>query len=126
MTTEIPRNKWKEFFDNLTRNLDGWETNVEVVSDSVGAQVMSDGLPFGGLCFDEAANDIELVIGTDPANHQTHTLSEPLSVAFEGSDVGPGGVLDIEDASRTKTLIHFLRPCPVLAEYQKTEIVAVG
>jgi adenosyl cobinamide kinase/adenosyl cobinamide phosphate guanylyltransferase len=46
MTTEIPKEQWKEFFDNLSNDLDGWETNVEVVSNEVGSHVLFQGLPF--------------------------------------------------------------------------------
>ena len=126
MTTEIARMNWKKFFDGLSRDLFDWETTVEVVSDDVGAQVMSASLPFGGLTFDVPGNSIELEVGRGTGNHQSHIIFDPVSVAFNESGTGPGGVLDVEDAAGTKTLIHFIRPFPVLMEYEKTEIVAVA
>jgi hypothetical protein len=40
--------------------------------------------------------------------------------------VGPAGVLDIEDGGGMTTLIKFVQPFPVLAEYVETEIVRVA
>jgi hypothetical protein len=125
MTTEIKREEWKSFFDNLSRDLGGWQTAVEVLSDDVGAQVLADGLPFVGLTYEDTGGNpsIELTLGGDRENHQTHTIAKPQLVAFEGSGIGPAGVLDIEDADGTKTLIRFVQPFPVLVEFEETEVV---
>lgn len=129
MTTEIPKEQWKEFFDNLSQDLDGWETRIEVLNDKVGAQVLSEGLMFHGLTAERDHTgefSIELLVGNGIEGHQTHTIETPFKVSFEGAGVGPGGVLDIEDAAATKTLITFVRPFPILVEYTNTEIVAVA
>ena len=129
MITEIPKQEWRGFFDNLSRDLEGWETHIDVFSDDVGAQVVSEGLPFHGLTAEEDKNGeptIELLIGSGTESHQTHTVEHPVKVAFEGAGVGPGGVLYIEDASGTKTFIKFVQPFPVLVEYVNTEIVSVA
>lgn len=128
MTTEIPKAQWKEFFDNLSRDLDGWETRIEVINNDVGAQILSEGLPFHGLTAEsDAAGEfvIELLVGNGTDGHQSHTVATPFKVSFEGTGVGPGGVLDIEDAAGTKMLITFIQPFPILLEYVNTEIVSV-
>ena len=126
MTTEIPREQWKEFFDNLSKELIDWETNVEVISDNNGAQMLSEGLPFSGLTFEDSEHpSVELTVGTNPDDHQAHTVFDPRMVAFENSGLGPNGVLDIEDKDGTKTLVTFLRPFPVLVEYVKTEMISM-
>ena len=126
MTTEIPTEQWKEFFDNLSKDLIDWETNVEVISDNNGAQMLSEGLPFSGLTFEDTeAPSVELTVGSGPDNHQTHTVTDPKMVAFENSGLGPNGVLDIEDREGTKTLVTFVRPFPVLVEYVKTEMISM-
>ena len=128
MTTEIPKEQWKEFFDNLSRDLEGWETHVSAYSDDIGAQVVAEGLPFHGLTTEENARGefvIELSVGEGTESHQTHTIVDPVKVAFKCAGVGPGGVLDIEDASGTKMLVNLIRPFPVLVAYQTTDIVAV-
>jgi len=129
MTKEIPKEQWKEFYDRLSRDLDGWETRIQVLNNNVGAQILSEGLPFHGITGETDATgefSIELSVGNGTEGHQTHTVSTPLRVCFEEADVGPGGVLEIEDASGTKTLITFVQPFPILMEYETTELVAVA
>jgi hypothetical protein len=128
MTTKIEREGWKPFFDELSRDLAGWQTVVEIFSDNVGAQVLAEGLPFGGLTFEDGSGkpSIELALGEEPEYHQTHSIVDPQVVAFEGTGVGPAGVLDIEDGGGMTTLIKFVQPFPVLAEYVETEIVRVA
>ena len=129
MTTEVPKEQWKEFFDNLSRDLDDWETRIEVVNNDVGAQVLSEGLPFHGLTAESDRSGeftIKLSVGNGTDGHQTHTVETPFKVSFEGAGVGPGGVLDIEDAAGTKMLITFIQPFPILLEYRNTEMVSVA
>ena len=125
MTTQIEKLDWKGFFDHLSRDLDGWETLIEVFSNDVGAQVISQGLPFHGLTVEDKDGEstIELIVGNST---EGHNIANAVKVAFEGTGVGPSGILDIEDASGTKTLIRFVQPFPVLLEYVNTEIVRVA
>ena len=128
MTPEIPKERWKEFFHNLSQDLEGWETRIEVVNNDVGAQILSKGLPFHRLTAEsDRAGEftIELSVGNGADQHQTHTVASPFRVSFEGAGVGPGGVLDIEDAAGTKMLITFIQPFPILLEYANTEMVSV-
>jgi hypothetical protein len=127
MITEIPRNSWKEYFDGISRALDGWETSVAVLSDDIGAQALSSGLPFSGLTLDEKDGRIrvELNLGTSPENHQTHTIEDPVRVSLEGDVMDRGSMLDIEDLSGSKTLIKFVQPYPVLISCGRTELVGV-
>ena len=129
MTTELPKEKWKESLDGLSRDLEDWETHIEVFSNDLGAQVVAEGLPFHGLTVEENAEGkfvIQLLLGNGTESHLTHTIVDPVKVAFEGTGLGPSGVLDIEDASGRKTLVKFIQPFPVLLEYVNTEMVSVA
>lgn len=119
MTQEIPRNEWKQFFDSLTRERFDWQTSVEVLNDETGAQMLSEGLAFNGLTLEETNEEsrIELLVGTGPNHHQTHTITDPRMVAFEIDGDKPSGTLDIEDRAGTKTLVRFIQPMPVLVKY---------
>lgn len=126
MTRVIQRFEWKLFFDKLSRDATDWETSVQVINYVEGAQMMSEGLPFNGVTFDDkgAKPVIELLIGSETSNHQTHNITDPVRVAFESTGKGPSGTLDIEDASGTKTLVSLMRPTPELAVYSGSEMVA--
>ena len=127
MTSEIQRFEWKVFFDKLSRDAADWETRILVLNDREGAQVLSEGLPFNGVTFDDKGGKmaVELLIGSGTANHQTHNIEEPIRVAFEPKGKVPAGTLDIEDAGGTTTLIKLMRPMPVLTEYASSDLVAV-
>lgn len=126
MIREIPRNEWKKFFDELSRDKLEWHVTVQVLSDEHGAQVMSDGLPFAGLVYEEAngTEQVILLTGTDTETHQTHVIPKPATVLFEETGIGPIGLLDIEDEAGSKTLIRFTEPHNVLVEYVKSEMIA--
>jgi hypothetical protein len=121
MTKEIKREDWKKFFDKLSREQLDAETSVRVLSDEIGAQVLSEGLPFVGLTFDEKSGEskIELIVGGDTENHQTHNILNPKMVAFESAEGSSFGTLDIEDEGETKTLIKFTQSLPVLITHSE-------
>jgi len=126
MTKVIKRENWKKFFDELSRKQLDAETNVQVLSDEIGAQVLSEGLPFVGLTFDEKGGEskIELIVGSGTENHQTHNILNPKMVAFESTEGSSFGTLDIEDESETKTLIKFTQSLPVIITYSETEVMS--
>lgn len=124
MTNEIAKQEWTKFFDNISKNRLGWTTRVEVFKDDIGAQTLADGLPFGGLMFEEKnGGAIEIMLGEDAGAHQTHTIVDPQKVFFETKENG-SAIVEIEDREGTKILVYFVQPVSVLVEYAETELVA--
>lgn len=126
MTHVIPKNEWKRFFDTISREHYGWETAVQILDDETGAQMMSEGLAFSGMTLESRGDRsiLELLVGSDAANHQTHNIIDPKKIAFEKNQNGPGGTLDIEDSTGTKTLVNFYQPMPMMLEFVRNEITA--
>jgi hypothetical protein len=126
MTHVIPRNEWKRFLDTLSREHYGWETAVQVLDDETGAQMMSEGLAFSGMTLEERGSRavLELLVGSDAGNHQTHNIVAPKRIAFEKNQDGPGGTLDVEDSEGTKTLVNFYQPMPMMMEFVRGEMLA--
>jgi hypothetical protein len=114
MTKEIQKEAWGGYFNDLSRDMAEWQTTVRVISDG-GAQILSEGLPFAGLTYDQKSHrhSIELTVGNGAQNHQLHNIYEPIRVAFEAAGE-KGGTLDIVDARGTSTLITFEKPKSVL------------
>jgi len=110
MTQEIQKGDWRSFFDKLSKEKFGWETNVRVLSDATGANMLSEGMPFNGITYEENEEgiSIEILTGKSADRHDSHTITDPQKVAFEPDPSGKGGTLDIEDAAGTKTLVSFL------------------
>lgn len=112
MTNEIHINQWKQFFDEESRDKLDWLTKVEVLSPESGAQILSEGLPLGGLTFEDKdkSPQIEIVVGKNTAHHQTHNILAPTKVYFRRAAENSGGTIEIEEAGGTKTLIYLTEP----------------
>jgi hypothetical protein len=125
MTTEISREKWAQFFDDLSKRRFGWETQIEVLNESVGDQILSEGLPLGGITFEEkrGRHEIEIVVGENVEQHQTHNISNPFKVSYLNEGNFLGGVVGIEEEDGTQTLIKLLNPMPIYVGYADYEIV---
>ena len=125
MTIEIPKEKWTEFFDDLSKRRFGWETKIEVLDESVGDQILSEGLPLNGVTFEEKSgrHEMEIAVGESADRHHTHNISNPTKVAYLDEGDFLGGVIDIEDENGTKTLISLLNPMPVYVGYDEYKIV---
>ena len=125
MTSEIQKQNWKNFLNDLSREKLNWLTKIEVISDETGAQVLTEGLPLGGLTFEgkEGKETIEIMVGNGTENHQTHNIPAPEKIYFRQITDSQNGTIEIEDAGGTKTLIHLIQSMPVLIEYIETETV---
>jgi hypothetical protein len=128
MTKEISKQEWKQFFDDASKNYMNWQTKVEVLTDDIGAQILSEGLPLSGLTFEEKTNGVaqsavEIMLGEESGAHQTHSVTNPNKVYFEENESTSGGTIEIEDET-AKTIVYLVQPISVLVEYEETQIVA--
>ena len=125
MTIKIPQGKWTEFFNDLSKRRFGWTTRIQVMNEAVGDQVLSEGLPLNGVTFEEenGKGKIELMVGETTAQHQTHIISNPVKVEFLDEGDFLGGVVEIVEKNKTRTLIQLLNPMPVYLGYENYEIV---
>ena len=115
MTTEIPKEKWAEFFNELSKRRFGWKTKVEIHDESLGDRILSEGLPFDGITFEEmpGRNEIELSVGTTFDRHQTHKISNPLKIEYLDHGDFFAGVIEIEEENNTRTRVRLLNPLPI-------------
>ena len=122
MTSEIPKNDWGMFLDDLTKRRFGWETKVEVIGKEIGDQILDEGLPLGGITCERRGEDtfIEIFIGDDD-RHQSHNIKNPTKIVYLGRTDGPGGVVEFEEADETKTLLYIIEPQPLVVRYVRTE-----
>jgi hypothetical protein len=119
MTNEIPMQQWAKFFDDLTKKRFEWQTKIEVISGDMGSQILDEGLPLMGITVEQKKDEsfIGIIVGQDSAHHQTHNISNPTKVAYLSKEENHGGVVEIEEADGTKTLIHIIEPMPLVINY---------
>lgn len=126
MTKEIPPNEWKQFFDNLSRDLSDWITSIEIVPDNRGSQYLVRELPFAGALV--AADDgqpvqIVIMLGDEASAHEKHRIQNPQCVTFLQNKNLPGCLIAVKSADGTKTMIHIQRPLPSLLGFAECRIV---
>ena len=128
MNFEITKQNWSRFFETLSKRRFEWLTKVEVLKSEMGDQVLTEGLPLNGITMETRGDriSIDISVGEDTANHQTHNIINPVKVDFlEGEDNRPD-VIDIEEEDGTKTLITFIEPMGVLVGFTTIEMVATA
>jgi hypothetical protein len=128
MNIEIKREDWNKFFDSLSKRRYEWMIEIEVISPDSGDQILSNGLPLNGITLETSGDktSVDISVGENAEHHQTHTIVDPMRVAFLPDEGEHPDVLDIEEANGTKTLIKFTEPMSVLvgfAEYQMHMVV---
>src|SRR5215813_11447880 len=78
-TREIPREQWIRFFDDFSKNHEGWVVTLEVVSSDLGDQEEANGLPLVGISADVKAreNRVEIILGGRPDADVTRLINTP-------------------------------------------------
>lgn len=110
-TREIPRAEWTTFFDNLSRRQEGWEVALEVFGPDIGDQIEERHLFLTGVTAEVAdkagkRDKIEIMIGGQPNHHLTHTITAPILVELQQTDLGLDSAVRIKCADETTSLLH--------------------
>ncbi|HEV2668281.1 MAG TPA: DUF5335 family protein, partial [Blastocatellia bacterium] len=81
-TRDIPREQWIRFFDDFSKNHEGWIVTLEVIGTDIGDQEEADRLPLVGISADLKAgeNRIEIIVGGRPDADVTRFINGPKHV----------------------------------------------
>jgi hypothetical protein len=118
-TTDIPRDQWLSYFNELGRTYQGWGATVEVMGKSLGDQTVAkaEDVPFQGLSYEakggSAAGDILVEVGDANTAYDVHRVTRPRAVRTTQTDRGEEFDVEVESEDGTICLIH-LRPRPDL------------
>lgn len=122
-TKEIPRQEWGTFFDNFSRQHEGWLATLEILGAEIGAQVEERELPLKGIV--DEGNEIMIMVGMRPDDHVTHAIGNATQVSLEQTDDGADAVLAIKSADGTTALLRFRKPMlPELVEGMVPQLAA--
>jgi hypothetical protein len=108
-TREIPRTEWAAFFDSFSLQHEGWRITLEIFGPDIGDQIEERDLALEGVTAElaDAGDKIEIMIGAQPDDHITHTISAPVQVSLEQTDEGADVALAVKAADETTTLLRF-------------------
>jgi hypothetical protein len=113
-TDELPRERWRTYFDDFSRGLARTQATVEIDGPDLGAQVQAEGLLLNGITYDD--RDDVLVIGLSPGGPTEsleHLVSNPRRILVESSKGVLPATIEVEDAEGRQTLVR-LRPALAL------------
>jgi hypothetical protein len=104
---EIPKNEWREFLDDFTRENLGAQVTIEVQDPEAGSQVEARDLPLQGIAADN--KEVAVIVGdeTDPA--LTHIVHGASRLAVEYSTGGRVSSVEIESSDGSRTLVRLVR-----------------
>ena len=114
-TQEIQHDEWRTFLDTFTKQHEGWLASLEVFGPEIGAQPEARDLPFEGITAESKDGEpetISIILGKNPEDHVTHTVSDPARLWLEETSDGASAALEIESAGEVKTLLRFRSPSP--------------
>lgn len=108
-TQEIPPHDWPGFFDQFSRQHQGWRVTVEVLSSDIGAQLEARDSPLVGISADlkDQERSIAIIVGESGARHLTHIVSDPKYVRLKQTNEGADEALAMESSDGVTTLLHF-------------------
>ena len=108
-TRELKRTEWPSFLDSFSRQHEGWLTTLEVFGPDIGNQMEERDLTLQGVTAEltDAGDKIEIMLGANPDDHITRSISAPAQVSLEQTDEGADVALAIISKEGTTTLLRF-------------------
>jgi uncharacterized protein DUF5335 len=107
-TRTIPPDRYKTFFDSLSRIYQGSSATLEFVAEDLGAQHEIDDQPLSGVSYDKSGLELHFV-GRD-GSHLTHRIERPKRVQLEEGDDGLVEALEIESDGDPRAIVRFHPP----------------
>src|SRR5215469_9835588 len=106
---EVPRGAWIKFFDEFSKERQGWIATVEVIGQDIGDQEEAAGLPLVGISADLKAgeNRIDVAVGTRPDAHMTHIIDKPQIVELKPAEEPGHEAIEVRSEDGTITLLTF-------------------
>jgi len=112
-TEEIPKKKWRTFFEEFSRRHEGWLVKVEELIPDRGAQTEAVDLPFFGATFEpEPPGSVAIELGGIDNGHLEHRVEAPTRVWVESLAGDAEAAIEIESRGDRKTLVSFRSPQP--------------
>jgi len=122
-TRDIPREQWVRFFDDFSKNHEGWIVTLEVIGSDIGDQQEANRLPLVGISADVKAgeNRIEIIVGGRPDADVTRFINWPKHVWVKETRIPGDEAIELESEDGIKTLLNFHHVRPEETERQLPE-----
>lgn len=103
-TSKLEEQLWRNYFDHVSKTLEGKRVEIEIDSLSIGSQIEAQWLPLLGLTYDPKNDMIEIL-----AEGLDHMIHKPRDVYIEQN--GPELLsMEVIDGDNVKQVIQFRDP----------------
>ena len=79
---KIDKKEWKQFFDFLSKQVEGTLAEIQVASLKLGDQIEAEWLPVIGLVYDHKDNSVEIALEASKRDVVDHIIREPREIYF--------------------------------------------
>jgi hypothetical protein len=79
---KVDKAEWKQFFDFLSKQVEGTHAEIEVASLKLGDQIEAEWLPLIGLVYDHKDNSVEVALEASKRDVVDHIIREPREIYF--------------------------------------------
>jgi Family of unknown function (DUF5335) len=119
-TRDIPREQWIRFFDDFSKNHEGWIVTLEVLGADIGDQEEANNLPLVGISADVKAgeNRVEIIVGGRPDVDLTRFIERPKHIWVKEPRLPGDEAMEIESEDGIKMILNFHRIRPEETERQ--------
>ncbi|HEV8712653.1 MAG TPA: DUF5335 family protein [Candidatus Binatia bacterium] len=109
LNKEIPREQWIKFFNDFSKQHEGWIVTLEVLGSDLGDQEEVSKLPLVGVSADlkDRESRIAIIVGGRPDAHLTHVINSPKRVWLKQPEEVAHDTIAIESEDGTTTLVRF-------------------
>jgi hypothetical protein len=109
---ELPREGWHDFLELLTKERQGDDVTIEVLSLDYGDQLEAEKLPFSYIEYDPKDDMVNVGVGGRDSRYPAvlrHTIEHPQRILVSPPLPGQSLALDILGSDGSQTLITFHR-----------------
>ena len=109
LTKEIPREQWVRFFNDFSKQHEGWVVTLEVFGYDIGDQEEATRLPFVGISANlkDGENRIDIIVGDRLDAHVTRGIETPKHVWLKEPDEVAHETIAVETDDGRTTLLRF-------------------
>ena len=106
---KVEKAEWKQFFDVLSKQVEGAHAEIEVASLELGDQIEAEWLPLIGSVYDHKDNSVEIALEASQREVVDHIIREPREIYF-AEDGRQFMGLDIIDLEGTHHIVKLKDP----------------
>lgn len=103
-TKKLPRAEWQQYFDRVSKALEGKLAEIDVASLALGEQVEAKWLPLTGIVYDPKSDIVEMTF-----EELDHMISRPRDIAVQSETTGLASI-EVTDADGVMQIVKLRNP----------------